>query len=284
MPKGLENFHVVSFESRHAETMANLVRLQGGIPFLAPSMKEVPLENNPQVFSFGEKLFSGQIDALILLTGVGVKSLVTILEARYPREDILEAFRKVAIVPRGPKPVRVLNEWKVPFAASVPEPNTWRELIETLDRYREKIPLQGKVVAVQEYGVVNDELILALEKRGAKVLRVPVYRWALPDDLAPLKNAIHRIVEQKMDVAIFTTAVQIDHLLKVAGEMGLDQKVMSAFAKIAVASVGPDCSEALRSHGVPVDIEPESPKMGPLVLAVAEKAKSVLAAKRAKNE
>ncbi len=275
----LANLNVVSFESRHAETIGSLVRVQGGLPFLAPSMKEVPLENNPEVFLFGEKIFAGKIDILILLTGVGTKALLSILEMRYPREKILEIFCKTTIVPRSPKPIRVLQEWKVPFAITVPEPNTWRELIESLDQNKEILPLLGKTVAVQEYGVTNHELTDALEKRGATVLRVPVYRWALPDDLEPLKAAIRAISDGKMEVAVFTTAVQIEHVLQVAKTMGLEQALLSAFKTMAVASVGPDCSEALRARGVSVDIEPESPKMGPLVLEIALKAKKILANK-----
>lgn len=281
MSKGLENLKVVCFESRHAQALANLVRLQGGEPFLAPSMKEIPLENNREALLFGEKLFSNEVDVLIFLTGVGAKSLLTILETRYPQADILDALRGITIVPRGPKPIRVLNEWKVSFAVTVPEPNTWRELIEILDQNKEKIPLSGKTVALQEYGVVNEELVAALEKRGAKLLRVPVYRWALPDDLGPLKEAITAIAQGKKDVAVFTTAVQVEHLLQVSKIMGLEEKILNAFKKMAVASVGPDCSEAMRLRKVPVDIEPESPKMGPLILEVAEKAPGILKQKRA---
>ena len=277
----LLNLNVVSFESRHAETLAGLIRLQGGKPFLAPSMKEVPLENNPAVFSFGEKLFAGKIDLLILLTGVGTKALVSVLETRHANTDILEALRATAIVPRGPKPVRVLNEWKVPFAFTVPEPNTWREVIATLDLHPEKLPLKGRLIAVQEYGKPNEELTAALRERGAEVLPVPVYRWELPDDLGPLKEAISAITRGEMDAAVFTTAAQIDHVLRVAETMGLRKQVLDMLnKKMAVASVGPDCTEALTALGVRVDIEPESPKMGPLVLATAARAADVIAYKK----
>ena len=53
----LNNLNVVFFESRLAKTMGDLIRLQGGNPIPAPSMKEVSLENNRAVLSFGEKLF-----------------------------------------------------------------------------------------------------------------------------------------------------------------------------------------------------------------------------------
>ena len=97
----LEGIQIVLFESRLASTLCDLVRLRGGIPFSAPAMKEVPIEDNPQVFPFAEKLFKGEVDLLILLTGVGTKMLVSALETRYTREKILETLRKTAIVPRG---------------------------------------------------------------------------------------------------------------------------------------------------------------------------------------
>ncbi len=280
MTDKLENLNVAIFESRLAKTMTELVALQGGIPHSAPSMKEVPLENNPEAFGFAEKLFAGKIDVLILLTGVGTRTLVSVLATRTPKAKIVEALKKTTIIPRGPKPIKALNELGVPFALAVPEPNTWREILSALDQNRDKIAVKGRAVAVQEYGVTNPELLAGLEERGAKVLRVPVYRWALPDDTGPLEGTIRRIVDGKIDVAIFTTAVQIDHVFQVARRMGQESALKQAFKNIVVASVGPDTTESIRSHGLAVDIQPKSPKMGPLVTETAERARAILNAKR----
>lgn len=278
MPK-LENLNVVIFESRHAQTIADMVKLNGGTPVSAPSMREVPLEDNVHVFSFAEKLFRSEIDVIILLTGVGTRALMNVLETRYQREDILTALKETTLVPRGPKPIRVLKEWGVPFAVTVPEPNTWREILGTLDQNKETIPIKDKVVAVQEYGVTNEFLLQGLKERGAKLLVVPVYRWALPEDVGPLKKAIREMIEGRAEVALFTTAVQIHHVLKMAGEMGVAEDLKKAFQKMVVASVGPDCTEAIESYGLSVDIQPESPKMGPLVREVADKAHTILTEK-----
>jgi uroporphyrinogen decarboxylase len=239
-------------------------------------MKEVPLEDNRQVFEFYEKLSSGKIDAFILLTGVGTKAMVETLETRFPREAVLDTLRRTVIVPRGPKPIRVLKEWNIPYALTVPEPNTWREILDTLDKNAAQVPLKGKRIAVQEYGVTNPALIQGLEERGASVERVPVYRWTLPDDLAPLERAIRDILENRVQLAFFTTAVQIEHALKVAGRMGVEENFKTALNGLVVASVGPDTTDALKLNGITPDIEPESPKMGPLVVAAAEKAKTIL--------
>ena len=276
----LGGLKVICFEARHAKTLSDLVSKQGGIPFSAPAMKEVPLENNPDVFRFAEKFFSGGIDVLILLTGVGTRALATVLETKYPLEKFLEALRSVKIVPRGPKPIRVLNEWGIPFALTVPEPNTWKEILSTLDAHKDAVPISGKNVAVQEYGVTNQELLSSLSERGAQIIRVPVYRWALPDYLSPMKEAIRRILKGETDVTVFTTAVQLTHLLQVAETLGKKKETVAALNKTVVASVGPDCSDALKSEGIQVDIEPESPKMGPLIVEVGEKAAQLLRAKR----
>ncbi len=279
LPKPLEGLNIVLFEARHAKTMADLVRIQGGNPISAPAMKEVPIENNPEAFKFGELLFSGKIDVLILLTGVGARALLSALETRYPKADILAAFKRTTLVPRGPKPIRALSEWGVPFAVTVPEPNTWKEILKTLDENTGKIPLKERTVAVQEYGVSNPDLLEGLKKRGANILRVPVYRWALPDDLSPLESSIRQITEGKVHVVIFTTAVQSDHLFKVADRMNLSSAVKKAFEKVVIASIGPDCTQTLVTHGLKVDLEPENSKMGPLIVAVAERARNLLSKK-----
>lgn len=279
-PKRLSGWTVVSFESRHAKTLCDLLALQGAQALSAPSLKEVPLEQNTGVFDFAERWFAGRVDVLVLLTGVGTRAMMDVLKARYPEPQVLEQLRRTLVVPRGPKPIRVLQEWKVPYALTVPEPNTWRELIQTMDEAvgaRLIAPLQNKTVAVQEYGVTNPELLAALRERGAQVLPVAVYRWTLPDDLGPLHRAIDGILEGKVHGAVFTTAVQIEHALQAAGARAGHLK--NALQKIVVASVGPDTSDALRQRGIRPDLEPASPKMGPLIQLLAEKGKDVLEGK-----
>jgi uroporphyrinogen-III synthase len=184
-------------------------------------------------------------------------------------------------VARGPKPTAVLKELEVPVTVTVPEPNTWRELLAALDAKAEALPLRGKRVAVQEYGAANPELLAGLAERGAQVTRVPVYEWALPEDTGPLRAAVTAIVEGKVDVAIFTTSVQVIHLLKIAEEMNLSEKVRAAFGKILVGSIGPVTSEALREHDIPADFEPSHPKMGFLVNELAQRSGELLQRKRA---
>src|ERR1700730_12495490 len=111
-----EGLRVVSFESRRATEIGELIRRQGGDPFVAPSMREAPLENNQEAFEFAERLFRGDFDMVILLTGVGTRALDKVLASRYPPQAFAEARRKIKIVARGPKPAAVLREMQVPIA------------------------------------------------------------------------------------------------------------------------------------------------------------------------
>ncbi len=277
---GFRGIEVVTFESRRAREMATLIARQGGVPIVAPAMREVPREENSAAFAFAEKLLAGQLDAIIFMTGVGTRRLVEILETRYSGETIIPKLASLTVVARGPKPAHVLRELKVPITIMVPEPNTWREILQELDDSPRGITLRGSRIAVQEYGAPNELFVEELEARGVEVLRVPVYQWALPEDLAPLRAALVRLVEGRVGVTLFTTATQVEHVLKVAALAGISDQVLKALCECVVCSVGPTCTEALVAHGIAVDLEPEHPKMGALVHEAAEHAAEILEKKK----
>lgn len=253
---------VCCFESRRAAEMQALIEKFGGIPTVAPSMREIPLEENSVALSFADRLLNRQIDQLVLMTGVGTRYLADAIASRYSREAFLDALRKTTIVVRGPKPVAVLNEWKVPFHVRAPEPNTWRELLsEMLD----KLELSGKRIAVQEYGSENPDFLDALRSAGAFVESVIIYRWALPEDRAPLEAAIRSIVAGTQQTLLFTSAQQIRHVQQVAAELGILDEFMDASNRCRIASIGPTCTEALQDAGLTVHFEASPPKMGHLV-------------------
>jgi uroporphyrinogen-III synthase len=275
---GLDGLRVVSFESRRATEIAELIRRHGGTAISAPSMREVPLEDNREVVQYVERLEAGSVDIVILMTGVGLRTLVKAAAPQRSPEQVSRALRRATLVARGPKPVAALREIDLVPDITVPEPNTWREILATLDA---QLPVGGKRVAVQEYGVENVEFIAALGARGAEIQRVMIYRWALPDDLRPLRGAIAAIVAGDVDMALFTSATQVYHLFQVAAEEG--ERLRTGLAATVVASIGPVCSEALAEQGLRVDLEPEHPKMGQLVAAVAQRGRELVEAKRSRS-
>ena len=167
---GLNGLRVCSFESRKGSEIRSLIERQGGTAMVAPSMREVPLDQNPEAFAFADELFAGRIDFMVFMTGVGARGLLDVLETRYSREAFFEALQKCCVIVRGPKPAAVLREWKVRIDHLVPEPNTWRELLAVLDA---SAKIDGKRVAVQEYGQPNAEFYRGAGSRGADVRRFP---------------------------------------------------------------------------------------------------------------
>lgn len=273
----LHGLRVVSFESRRAREMAELIRRYGGEPVSAPSLREVPLSENRPALELLPELEAGQIDLLLLMTGVGTRTLNQILLTQYPQERIVAALRNTQLVARGPKPIAALKELGLVPTITVPEPNTWREVLMALDA---AVSVGGKRIALQEYGIPSPELVKGLESRGATVQTIAIYRWALPEDLAPLREAIRKILRGEIELALFTNGAQVDHLFRVASEEQLGDALRRAFKDMAIASIGPVCTEALEQFGLKPDIEPAHPKMGSLVTEVAAVASGVLAGKR----
>ena len=265
---------VLTLESRRGQEISRLIETYGGKPFHAPAMREVPLSSNVEALKFADALFEGQFDVVVFLTGVGARALSTVVEGSHPAEKFIGALRKVAVIARGPKPVAVLRGWGVPIALTAPEPNTWRELLRAIDDSQQE--LRGKRVAVQEYGVSNAELLAGLRERGAEVTAVPVYQWDLPEDTGPLQRAVEEVIAGRIDVAIFTTGVQIHHFFQIADQAGKKAALKNVMERVVKASIGPTTSEVLRSYGLMVELEASHPKMGFLVKEAAESARALL--------
>jgi uroporphyrinogen-III synthase len=277
---GFAGLRVLALENRRAPEMAKLIANNGGEAIVAPSMREIPLASNTEALAFARGLFEGNFDIVIFLTGGGTRALARVVQTVYPLEQFVAALRKIVVVARGSKPVAALKELGVPVTLAVPEPNTWRELLRAFDESKDSLPLKGRRVAVQEYGVSNPDLLAGLSERGAQVTRVPVYEWGLPEDVAPLRAAITAIARDEIAVVLFTTAMQVNHLFQVAGEMKQEEAVRRAFSRMLIASIGPVTSERLREYGLAADIEPTHPKMGFLVTETAECCAEILRRKR----
>jgi uroporphyrinogen-III synthase len=271
---------VLSLESRRAKEIGQLISNNGGDPMVAPSTREVAAGPNEAELKFAADLEENKFGAVILLTGVGTRALAQAIEGTMPREKFVAALSRTKVVARGPKPMAVLREFGVPVALAVPEPNTWREILQSLDQNAEKVPLKGQLVAVQEYGVPSPELYAGLKERGAEVFPVPVYTWQPPEDTGPLREAIKALSRNEIDVSMFTSSVQIHHLFQFAEEMQLRDAVLAGLRRSVVASIGPTTSETLRNFGIPVDVEPSHPKMGFLVKEASEKSAGISHTKR----
>ena len=270
--EGFAGLRVAAFESRRAEEMSRLIERFGGRPSVSPSMREVAIEDDSTSVDFANRLITGLIDTVLVMTGVGFRHLVQAVERRVARERFLAALSDVTTIARGPKPVAMMKEYGLTPTFKVPEPNTWRELLNVVDQH---LSIANQVVGLQEYGKTNPSLIAGLEARGAEVVNVKVYRWDLPEDTGPLEDNLKALANGERDVVLFTSAQQVLHVLEVALRMGIVESVRMALESAVVASIGPTTSETLREQELPVDVEPDHPKMGQLVAVAASQSQSL---------
>ncbi|QDT65046.1 uroporphyrinogen-III synthase [Calycomorphotria hydatis] len=267
---------ICSVESRRGDDMKRMIERFGGDATIAPSMREVPIEEHTEAFAFGEQLLAGKIDIVIFMTGVGARYLMDTLCTQHTQEEILAALAKCVLIVRGPKPTAVLREWKLKIDHRAPEPNTWRELLATI---KSEVDVQEKTIALQEYGRPNDELSAALEELGADVQTVSIYRWALPEDITPLESTIHGLIQKEFDCLLLTSAQQVNHLLEVAEQMGQQSELLPALKTTLIGSIGPTCTEELVRLDLSPAFEASPPKMGQLVKMTFEKVPQLLTAK-----
>lgn len=270
---------ILSLESRRAKETAKLIQTYGGEPLTAPAMREIAPETNRPVLEFAESLMRGAFDLVIFTTGVGVRSLVRTVSEQMDREQFLSALRSVKIAARGPKSSSALRELNIPISVVSPDPFTWRALLSAMEA-KFGNALTGMNLAVQEYGTSNPELLTALAERSISITRLPVYQWALPEDVQPLREAVIALAHGHVDVALFMNAGQVTHLFLMAERMGYTDALYEGFRSTLIGSIGPSTTEGLSAYGVTPDYEPSQAKMGFLIKELAEQVGALLEKKR----
>ncbi len=274
----LSGLRVAAFESRFGPEMARLIERTGAEPFVSASLREVPLTENPEAVDFAHRLISGEIDIVILMTGVGTKHLITQIERHVDRQRFLNCLTDITTIARGPKPVAALRELGITPTVRIGEPNTWRDVLKTIDQG--VVQVSNQSVVVQEYGLPNASLIAGLEARGATVRSIKVYNWDLPVDCGPLEENLRAIAAGERDVVLFTSAHQVVNVLRVADRLGIVGALRQALRRTLIGSIGPTTSEMLVDCDLQSDFEPEHAKMGQLVQATGERAVELLEEKR----
>lgn len=276
-PSSFNGLAVAALESRRSADMTRLITKFGGKPFVSPSMREVPIEENREAIEFAYRIITGEINIVIFLTGVGFKQLLSAVERSVDRERFLNALSDITTIVRGPKPAAAMREAGLQPSHRVPEPNTWRELLRVID---DQVPITNQKVGLQEYGKTNRSLVAGLEARGADIIPLRVYKWELPEDCRPLEENVRAIIAGKRDILLLTSAHQVANMLRISAELNLEEKLRIALDDVIVASIGPTTSEMLRQNDLPVDLEPAHPKMGHLIQESAARAHSLLAGRR----
>ena len=268
MAASLEGRIVAYVEARMQSEMGSLVERHGGVPLAAPVLQEVYSTDTPEVSGLIGDICNGRIDVAVLQTGVGTRALFGAADELGRGQELLKALDGVTVIARSPKPASVLRRNKVRIDLMPPEPFTSEDLIASMS----DMDLAGREVAVQAYGGPNNLLTRTLQERGANVREVPLYSWGLPDDMEPVRDLIGKLDTGEVDAIAFTSQPQVGNLLAIAAMSGKEGALRSCLNSeaVVVASVGPVCTRRLLQNGLKVDVEPEHPHMGNLVLALAE--------------
>jgi uroporphyrinogen-III synthase len=259
-------------EARRPDELASLLRHRGLEPYHAPALREEPQPDPAAVDAFITRLAGGQIDVVILITGVGTTAILETARTLDRLSVLVEALERVTVLARGPKPVAALRPYGLRPTRVAAAPYTTTEVLAALAEQ----DLAGRVVAVQLAGEPNPELQQALAARGAQVEELASYRWALPLDQVPLERFLADVAVGRIDAVMVTSSAQVQNLFTIAARHGGAEALRRQLRATIVASVGPVCTRALQAHGVQVDVEASPPKMGPLVAALA----TALAARR----
>ena len=261
----LKGARIALLEARMSEELSELVRRFGGVPYAVPSVREVRrLEEVPP---FLDALVAGRFAVVVCQTGVGVLTLLREAERLGRLEETLAALRIATTVCRGPKPSAALKRYNVPVRVSAAEPYTTTELLDALDG----VAFAGKGVALLHYGELNHPLSEALKARGAVLTELCSYKWELPEDVGPLKTLVGEVIAGQVDAVAFTSQVQWRHLFQVAADLGRSEQLVEAMnCDTIVAAIGPVVAAALRAQGITPDVLPAHPKMGPLIVALAD--------------
>ena len=247
--------------------LAELVRRHGGVVRSAPAVREAPLDCSAVVSDFLDRVRTPARRVHVFLTGAGATALFQEADRQGQLPFIIDTIRAGTSICRGPKPTAALKRYGLNPNASAASPYTSRELLEAMAG----TDLAGVEVTLVHYGERNESLSDQLRQRGAALNELCLYEWRLPEDVGPLQDLARGLVKLEVDAVIFTSQVQWKHLLRVATALGLGDAVVHALNRnIVVAAVGPICSAALHAAGVHPHVVPDNPKMGPLVVALAE--------------
>ncbi len=262
---------IALLEARRSGELAQMVAKQGGVALLAPALRE-EMVTDPAIFAaFLDALQQQPPIAVVFQTGVGVERLFTAITGLGRSDDWQRLLTTARLIARGPKPATALRALGWTPTRVAPLPSTTGDVIALFsDVDVSDVDVRGQTVAVQQYGERNAELVAYLERAGARVVEVEVYRWALPEDTQPLRDLLHALPLGGIDAVAFTSQAQVGNLFTVAEQEGLAHDLPALLRRhTTVASVGPVTSRALAERGIAVTVEAQPPKSGPLVAAIA---------------
>src|ERR1700756_2486268 len=100
MAKPLGQLTIAILEHRFTKEFSTLLERFGAAVYACPLLEERPVENSKDLEDFVRQVTSGNLDAMIFLTGVGARFLISASESIGLKNQFLEALNKLTIVVR----------------------------------------------------------------------------------------------------------------------------------------------------------------------------------------
>ena len=265
-PGPLEGFVVGITADRRWEEQAELLRRRGATVVHGPCMDTLYLADDDDLRRATVEVIERPPDVVVVTTGIGVRAWLETAESWGMGPALMDALGRARILARGPKAAGVV------IAAGLP---VWaRSETEQMDDVLAKLVadgVEGRRVALQEFGMESPEFIATLETAGATVVRVPVYRWRYPADTRPALTMVDGALNGRVDAITFTSAPAVRNLFMIAAEQQAADHLRRAFNNgLTAACVGPVCAQAARDQGIEAPVEPKVGRLGLLVRALSD--------------
>jgi len=259
----LAGFTVAVTAERRREELAALLQRRGARVVTASAITIVPLADDDALRAATEACIGLAPHLVVATTGFGFRGWLEAAEGWGLGDSLRSALRAARLIARGPKPCGAIR------AAGLTE--EWAAKTEASEEILRRLLEQGVAgcrIAVQEHGEPQAEFVAALRAAGAAVVEVPVYRWTLPPDVAPVRRLVEQVAGGQVDAVTFTSAPAVRAFLEIAG--GSRDRILDRFRSGTLAAcVGPVTAAPLTDLGVPV-MQPERFRMGALIKTLTD--------------
>jgi uroporphyrinogen-III synthase len=256
--------YTVGVTSDHRrDELAGLLEGRGARVVQAPALRIVPVTDNAELRAATRACLATPPDVVLINTGIGMRGWLEAADGWGLADPLRAVLARAYLVARGPK-ARAAVRTAGLHEQWAPEGEGYEEILGHLAARG----IARSTVALQLHGDRQPEYADALVAAGARVIEVPVYRWADPSDPAPLHRLVDLITSRLVDAVTFTAAPAVSALLRAASPGG--EALLDAFrTHVLAACLGPVTAAPLQRLDVPV-VTPARARLSALVRTVVE--------------
>ncbi len=261
----LEGFTIAVTADRRAREQIQLLEGRGAVCIHGPVIKTHPLGSEDELRAATEEVLTGELDLIVLTTGLGVRGWLEAADAIQLGDDLFRRFEEVELYARGPKAKGALSTAGLEVSWTAPNAR-YEDIVSALAERG----VEGRRVAVQLDGAGAVGLCDELEALGATVVRVPVYRWSMPEDTGAAERLIRAIIDRRVDAVTFTAKPAVENFLEIADFLGVADELADALVTDVVPfCVGPVCATGFSDHELAEPFVPEKHRLGSMVQQIA---------------